>query len=55
MRDGGEQERELAKKYSDYANRVKIVWPRITSALRRLAEKYEKQANSEDERVDGRD
>ena len=55
MTDGGEQERELARKYAEYANKVKVAWPRTALALRRLAEGYEFQAKREDERVEGRD
>lgn len=55
MTEGGEQERELAKKYSEFANRVKASWPRTALALRRLAEQYESDAKREDERVEGRD
>ena len=55
MTEGGEQERELAKKYSEFANRVKVSWPRTALALRRLAEQYESDAKREDERVEGRD
>jgi len=55
MNEGGEQERALAKKYSDYANKCKVSWPRTALALRRLAESYEAQAKQEDESVEGRD
>jgi hypothetical protein len=54
MTDGGEQERELAKKYIEYASKVKVAWPRTALALRRLAERYESEAKREDERVEGR-
>jgi len=55
MTEGGEQERAIAKKYADHANKIKVSWPRTALALRRLAESYEFQAKREDERVEGRD
>jgi hypothetical protein len=55
MTEGGEQERELARKYFEHANKLKLTWPRTALALRRIAESYESQAKREDERVESRD
>lgn len=55
MTEGGEQERELTRKYLEHANKLKLAWPRTALALRRIAESYESQAKREDERVEGRD
>ena len=55
MTEGGEKERELAKKYADYADKVKVASPRTALAFRRLAQRYESEAKREDERVEGRD
>ena len=55
MNDGGEQERELVKKYRAYAEKCKVSWPRTAIALRRIAEHYEAQAKWQDERADARD
>jgi len=55
MNDGGEQERELAKKYRVYAESCKVSWPRTALALRRIAEHYEAQAKWQDEKSEARD
>src|SRR5436190_3862436 len=55
MTEGGEKERELAKKYADYANKVKVASPRTALTFRRLAQRYESEVKREDERVEGRD
>lgn len=55
MTEGGEQERQLAKKYGELASKVKVSWPRTALALRRLAEQYESHAKREDERAEARD
>ena len=55
MTEGGEKERELAIKYAEYANKVKVTWPRTALTLRHIAERYESDAKREDERVEGRD
>jgi transcriptional regulator with XRE-family HTH domain len=49
--EGGEQERELAKKYKSYAEACAIEWPRTASVLRQLAKSYEQYARREDERA----
>jgi hypothetical protein len=53
--EGGEQERELARKYKDLASKVKVSWPRTALTLRRIAERYELDARREDERIESRD
>jgi hypothetical protein len=55
MNEGGEQERELAKKYRAHAERCKVSWPRTALALRRIAEDYEAQAKWQDEHAEARD
>ena len=55
MKDGGEQERELVKKYGTFAEKCKVSWPRTALALRRIAENYERQAKWNDERAEARD
>jgi hypothetical protein len=55
MNDGGEQERELVKKYRSFAEKCKVAWPRTALALRRIAERYEEQAKWQDAEVEARD
>jgi len=55
MTEGGEKERELARKYFEFADKHKFKWPRTALTLRRIAESYELQAKREDERVEARD
>jgi len=55
MNDGGEQERDLAKKYRTYAENCKVTWPRTALALRRIAEHYVAQAKRYDEHAESRD
>lgn len=55
MNDGGEQERELVKKYRAYAAKCKVAWPRTALALRRIADNYDAQAKWQDENVEARD
>jgi len=55
LNDGGEQERELVKKYRAYAEKCKVSWPRTALALRRIAEHYEAQAKWQDEHAEARD
>jgi len=52
--EGGQQERELASKYYEYARGCDIDWPRTAAALRRVAKYYEEDARREDEEVKGR-
>ena len=55
LNDGGEQERELVKKYRAYAERFKVGWPRMALALRRIADDYEARAKWQDARAEARD
>lgn len=52
--EGGDQERDLAKRYRDGAGRFTDRWPRIASILRSLAEGYERDARREDEEAERR-
>lgn len=47
--EGGDQERELARKYRQWMRQIDIQWPRTARALRRLAESYEAEAQHHDE------
>lgn len=49
---GGEQERELAAKYSDYRDKVIDRWPRTGSMLDGIRKSYERQAKMHDEMED---
>jgi transcriptional regulator with XRE-family HTH domain len=51
LREGGDQERDLANKYRACADACKIEWPKTAEALRRIARSYEDEASREDERV----
>jgi hypothetical protein len=46
--DGGEQERELVKKYLEYAEKVKDTSYRTAEILRKMAQRYERDAIQED-------
>ena len=48
MYDGGDQERSLADKYSQWAEATQARWPRTSAMLRRLAESYERDARRHD-------
>lgn len=49
--EGGIQERELARKYREYAEACDIGWPKTAAVLRKLVKNYEDQALREDERT----
>jgi hypothetical protein len=51
LREGGAQERNLARDYRAYAEASKIEWPRTAEVLRRIAQSYEEEARREDERA----
>jgi len=42
--EGGKQERELAEKYQQQADKIKYMWPRAASVLGRIADSYERDA-----------
>lgn len=46
---GGAQERELASKFSGYAQQVRTKWPRTAAMLDRVAKGYEREARWHDE------
>ena len=48
--EGGDQERQLAKNYKDWADRC-TQWSRIHGLLEKIAEEWEYEANREDERA----
>jgi hypothetical protein len=45
---GGEQERDLAGQYQGYANQLRERWPRTSSMLQRIAQRYIRDAKRED-------
>ena len=47
--EGGEQERQLTKRYEKHAKAVRDRWPRTAAMLRRIAEKYRAEARREDD------
>ena len=49
LTEGGVQEREQADKYRAYAQVIQDEWPLVTSALNRVAERYDADAFREDE------
>lgn len=49
--EGGEQERDLAKKYKSYAEACEIEWTRTAAGLKQVAKSYEERARREDERT----
>lgn len=50
--EGGKQERELAKRYNQFADKLKLKWPRTAATLKRIAEGYIRVGSSEDLRVE---
>lgn len=46
--EGGDLERALAQKYTEFAEASKIEWPKTAAALRRVAQGYEEDARRED-------
>src|SRR5690606_15907277 len=46
--EGGDQERDLARQFLEWAEASKVEWPRTAAALRRVAEQYEADARRED-------
>lgn len=49
--DGGMQERELERKYMDFARRVAGRWPKTAALLRKIAGHYRADAIHEDQRA----
>ena len=48
LEEGGNQERDLEKRYRDWAEACKIEWPRTAASLRQVADVYAAQAQRED-------
>lgn len=46
---GGEQERQLAKKYREWSETTAFDWPRTSGILENLAKDYEREAKAHDE------
>lgn len=53
--EGGRQERELAEKFRQYANKWAIRYPRTAGVLTKIAEGYENEAKREDKEAERRD
>jgi transcriptional regulator with XRE-family HTH domain len=52
--EGGAQERGLAKQFFDWADALRIEWPKTAASLRRVAEHYEAYARREDAEAETR-
>jgi hypothetical protein len=46
--DGGQQERDLAARYRDWSTAMTSRWPRTTRILRRISDRYERDARRQD-------
>lgn len=53
--EGGEQERELVRKYRGYVIALSDRWPRTARMLKAIAERYNKEARDEDLRAEFED
>jgi len=53
--DGGKQELELAEKYREQAEKIKLKWPRTSEILRCLERSYKHDADWEDRQVEQRE
>jgi hypothetical protein len=49
MFEGGKQEREIARKWKERAEKMGLSWPRTRALLERIADSWERQAEREDE------
>jgi hypothetical protein len=49
--EGGEQERQLAKKYEGDAKTLELSWPKVAKAFRKLNSRYSDYAKQEDLRA----
>ena len=52
--DGGEQERDLGKRYRNYSDAVRFEWPRTSAVLDRIAESYEVEGKEHDDDAERR-
>ncbi len=55
MMDGGNQERDLAKRYNGWAEATKFDYPRTSAMLREIARSYENHARDFDEEAERND
>jgi hypothetical protein len=53
--EGGKQERSLAEQYKNYSEKVAVHYPKTNAILKKVAERYENEARSEDEKARRRD
>jgi hypothetical protein len=51
-RDGGAQERMVAKHYRDAAKVTALEWPRTSALLKKIAEDFEQHARWHDDSVE---
>ena len=54
LREGGQQERELAERYGTWARAVADRWPRMAAVLRGIETDYRRDASREDAKSDRR-
>jgi transcriptional regulator with XRE-family HTH domain len=52
--EGGNQERDIAKQYFDWAEAARIEWPKTAAALQRVGEQYKAYARREDAEAESR-
>jgi hypothetical protein len=52
--DGGDQERDLAKRYREHSEAVRFEWPRTSAVLDRIAESYKAEAKEHDDDAERR-
>jgi hypothetical protein len=55
INEGGKQERSLAEQYKNYSENVSNQYPRTIAILKKVAERYENEAKSEDKETEKRD
>lgn len=48
LTEGGAQERQLANQYEAFAKTTSVSWPRTAAVLRRIADRYRREASQED-------
>ena len=46
--EGGKQERKLAGRYDQFADALRLKWPRTAAMLKRIAQGYIREASRED-------
>jgi hypothetical protein len=55
LTEGGAQEQQLFDRYTGFATAMRDQWPRTTAMLRRIAERYRRDARREDQRAELRE